>query len=139
MIPKVQLVQIFRRLRKRGRGIPDHRLIHPIRDWTVGLITTFLIFVASSVYASFTFLELSKNVDTAVPIESSVVTYKQENAAEVLERYAERERTFETLRNDRSNTVVPKPSSEESEDEDGGEAEPEEEELPASLTPSLAE
>ena len=48
MIPKVELIKMFRHLKKRGRNIPDNKLIHPIRDWTIGLGVTSFIFVVSS-------------------------------------------------------------------------------------------
>ena len=109
MISKVDIIKLVRHLKKRGSGIPDHRLIHPMRDWLWGLGITSIIFVVSSVYTAYFFLARSKTIDDEVHFQSSVATYDREGALEVLEKYQKRTNLFNELRNDKSNVVFNRP------------------------------
>ena len=104
-ISKTEILKVVSHLKKRVRGIPDHRIMHPVRDWTIGLAVTTIIFICSTLYAGYAFLVRSKAVDDEIRIESTVIVYKRDAAQEVMEEFSDRVSNFEALRSDRSNVV----------------------------------
>ena len=107
MISKSDIVKIVKKVQKRGKGVPERRLMHPARDWSIGLLLSSTIFLILSAYMGYSFMERTKNVDEATVIDSSVIIYKSDLAQDVLEKYRDKNKSFERLRNDRSNVPPP--------------------------------
>lgn len=83
---------------RRSAGRRDNRIIHPQRDWLIGLMATTMLFLAGSVYAGFVFFtELHHEVDpSTVSVETT--SYRYDLIQEVLGTYTDRAETFEALR-----------------------------------------
>ena len=69
MIQKKDILKMAKHVFKRGRGIPDKRLLHPRRDWTIGLVLFVTVFVSGSVIAGQSFV---KNQD--IQIDTTVLS-----------------------------------------------------------------
>lgn len=114
------------------RDVPrTEHLIHPERDWLVGLVASVLLFVGGALYLGFDFLVQYESVDIRPVVDETVVRYRAVDAAHYLTEYRDRDTTFRSLRADRTHAdpvveeVVSPPS-------------PETEDDPASIEP-LAE
>jgi len=115
MITKNDIIKMARHLTKQKPKISRHTMFHPEREWTIGLGTAVVLFVAVALYTASLFLEQSKNIDRTVFVERTKTNYDQKLIQDVLEQYEAREKEFEALRANRSNKVIVAPS--ETEDE----------------------
>ena len=86
---------------RRGAGVPDHKIMHPERDWVIGLTIATLVFISGAVYSGNKFTEYLSLLDEEVAADSTVVQYKQTAISEVLGKYGERTKKFEELRSDK--------------------------------------
>lgn len=105
MIDRIHIISIARHLLRRDRGVPDKRLMHPVRDWMIGLSVASILFLCTAFVAGAIFLTQIKSIDEPVYVETVLITYKREDARTVLETYAARSEKFEVLRFDRRNAV----------------------------------
>lgn len=106
MISKSDIIRIVKHVGKKSRGIPDRRIMHPGRDWVIGLLMAAATFIGLALYATSVFLTSTTNVDSEIVIESSVVKYEQERTMAVLEKYRKTKETFNFMRNDIRNAPV---------------------------------
>ena len=100
------------------RGVPrTEYLIHPERDWLVGLAASVLLFVGGALYLGFDFLVQYESVDVRPVVDETVVRYRAVDAAHDLNEYRDRDAIFRSLRADRSHAdimeeAVPPPTPE---------------------------
>ena len=86
-----------RHVTRRNQGRPDTRIIHPVRDWLVGLSVAVLIFIAASGYAGWLFfIEKEKDANTYVA-DVEVITYERELIDRVLATYRAKDVRFSEL------------------------------------------
>ncbi len=116
MIGTKNILKITRHVMKRNKGAFDVDLIHPGREWFIGLLVSSALFLILGGYAGYLFHSQSKKLAQPVSPDSTLVEYKQEHAREVLNRFGERTKEFEQLRADRKSTPEPIPVVEETED-----------------------
>lgn len=111
MINKNDILKMVRHIAKRSEHIPDRKLMHPARDWFIGLSIAALMFVSSAAFAFMTFHAQSEKVNRVVPVTETVAVYKGEKARAVLELYNERINTFNALRSKRIDGGVTLPAT----------------------------
>jgi hypothetical protein len=127
MIEKVDIIKMAKHVLRRDRGVPDRKIMHPVRDWLIGILGASTLFVFVMAYTGYTFFSGINEGSVAPDANSKVIRYDQETVIETLEFYKGKAAQFEMLRNDISNrTVVPEESlpveevEEQSEQEDFG-------------------
>lgn len=103
MIEKDDITQMVKHILRRERGIPDRRIMHPSREWLIGLSLATLLLLTTATYAGYAFFIKTSAAALRPNAESDVVRYKQEAASEVLTRYQEKKQQFASLR---ANTPV---------------------------------
>lgn len=94
MISKKDILKMVRHVSKRSRGIPDRRLIHPKREWCIGLVIFVVIVFSGVFYNGHTYQRYNNIASELEEPTSGVVTYKANVVNETLEYYRERERRF---------------------------------------------
>ncbi len=88
---------LTRRIMRAQSGIPDRRMMHPVRDWFIGLVLAILTLGGVSLYAGYTFMQHTSS--GAVSVEHTApVRYEAEDVADALERYRTRNERFQALR-----------------------------------------
>ena len=103
MISKKDITKMVKHLMKKRSGVPDRRMMHPERDWLIGLLGVTLVFVGGAFYAGSLFIEYSKRAGAEISASSDVIKYDQKLIAKVLEQYDAMSTEFDSLRADRSN------------------------------------
>ena len=98
MITKNDIIKMARHVLRRSQGRPDNRIIHPLRDWLIGLSIAVLMLVTLSIYAGSLFFTEKNNDIDAYSVDIETVTYEYERVNNVLETYRARETTFDKLR-----------------------------------------
>lgn len=94
MIDKHDIITMAHRIVRHGRGVSDRRIMHPYREWYVGLAIAFLIAIAGVTYNTQTFRYYLAIEENIVANDASAPSYRDRDVQEVIERYREREDTF---------------------------------------------
>jgi hypothetical protein len=102
MMTKNNILKMVKSVARHGQGRRSTRLVHPARDWMIGLLLEVVLLMVASACAAYVFVAFSDSADEAVPIESAVIVYQQSKVSSVLEVYQRRAALFETLRAERS-------------------------------------
>lgn len=98
MITKEDILKMAIRVSRRSRNIPDNRLIHPEREWSLAVVVFVLLLIAiftinAKRFAYFNNIESQLSGDA-----SSAVEYKYGTMREVLDSYGGKALRFEELR-----------------------------------------
>lgn len=112
MISKKDIAKIAKQILKRQRGLRDHQIIHPAREWFVGLGLSLLILIGGATWSAFTYIEVSKR--TVETTETEVVTanvYRADIVNAALSKFRERTDNFNQLLQNRTQ-VIPAQSTE---------------------------
>ena len=98
MIDKKHIIKMAKAVVRRDKGYPDRRLMHPQREWFIGLaMFTFLVFLGS-LFAAHTFVTY-QNIDALDGDPgSSIPSYKEASVAKALTLYRLRAQEFTKLR-----------------------------------------
>ena len=108
MINKQDILKMVHHVTKRSRGIPDKRLMHPVREWLIGLLGMVLVVVVGVIYSVHLFTTFS-NVTEITHTESAIsIRYNETLINEAREQFSVRSDKFNELRGVR---VAPPPSA----------------------------
>ena len=97
MIDKKEILKMATHVFKKGQGYPDRRLMHPRREWSVGvLLLTIVIllggFASSQIYPKYS------NIEALIPeTEVEIVAYDEAAVKEALETFRKRAGLYGTL------------------------------------------
>lgn len=100
MITKHNIIKMVRHIVRRGDGYPDHRIMHPARDWSVGLLGVAVLFLGTSVGAGYLFWRIDNTATEAYTVTIDPVTYDQKLIKRVLTDYAATRARYKSLRGD---------------------------------------
>ena len=95
MITKQALLHMVRHVVRRSEGYRDRRIMHPRRDWLIGLFGAVFLFLASAAVEGYLFWSKSSADADAVTLET--VTYDQKLVRRVLTEYRSREARYKEL------------------------------------------
>jgi len=98
MITKKDIIAMAKHVVHRDAGMRDTRLMHPTRDWIMGLIAALVLFVGAVFYAAFTFISHTQFTEQPGVVARSIDPYNQEKIQAILAQYNERAIRFATLR-----------------------------------------
>lgn len=106
MIDKKNIIKMADHVFHRSQGYPDRKLMHPEREWMIGLLVFIIISLLGGLVARNLFLTY-RNTD--VVTEGSVETvpkYKEVITQDALEQYRVRDSEYLRLRNEELPVVV---------------------------------
>ena len=90
MINKNDINQIVKNILKREQGIPDRRLMHPKREWAIGLLVCLLVVLSGGIY-SFIIFNIYSNIKIEdVEANVSVLNYKRADALKAIDVFQKR-------------------------------------------------
>ena len=98
MITKNDIIGMARHITRRGNNIPDMKLMHPTREWFVGLGIVLITVIAGATYNAFSFRYYSSLESRVVGGSAEVVAYRGDAVQRVLATYQTRSATFDALR-----------------------------------------
>ena len=102
MIDKKQILKMAEHVFRRSSGIPDKKLMHPKREWAIGMVLFAVILVGGSILSSWSFAQY-RNIDTQTGEASiQIPKYNETLIKNVLEEYKQREVIFNTYVTDTS-------------------------------------
>lgn len=97
MIEKQDILKMAKHVFKRSHGANDHNIMHPYRDWAVGLVVAATIFVLGAIYAFNVYISFDNfDIVTSDPA-ADTVSYKEAQVSAAIELYEERAIKFAAL------------------------------------------
>lgn len=98
MIIKHNIFSIARHIVAHRGGRLDRQIMHPARDWTIGLAGVALLFLVGSVGAGYLFLNKNILVTETYVVTIEPVQYDHKLIKQVLAQYTARQAQYELLR-----------------------------------------
>jgi len=95
MKSKQRILKKLQKFAVRNRGLPDRSLMHPEREWVIGVLLCFGIVVAGAVYAFSLFERYSDISVDSETVEVESLRYERADAFEALERYKVRAEQYQ--------------------------------------------
>lgn len=126
---KIDFSTLVKRMTNFNHGIKNQQIMHPTRDWFVGLFMGLIIFGVSATWSAFVYIEYKNtSVDEAVE-ETNEVLYRKLQVEDALEYFRTKNKTYSSLINSESNLVMNEVDSKPN-DESNEETVPEDPEQP---------
>lgn len=98
MIKKKDIINMARHIAKRSSGRKDHRLMHPLRDWLIGLFTVVTLLLVGQVYTGFLLLQKQSEDIDSYTVQVETTSYKRERIDAALTTYREKQESFDSVR-----------------------------------------
>lgn len=121
MISKKDITKAAKKILRRQKGLRDHQIIHPQREWIIGLLLMCFIVGGIAVWSSTTYLSITdQSVTTNNSETGSQTVYRTEVVDAALTMFRERAENYEKLLENRIVTpVVTAPPVQEVDEEEG--------------------
>lgn len=97
MINKVNITKIVKKVSKRDQGVPDRELMHPRREWSIGLIIFLILVFTGGSYALFAFNSYSGISVEGEVVEVDQLHYKRADILKAIELYQQKRDDFESI------------------------------------------
>jgi hypothetical protein len=98
MINKQYIEEMARKVFKHERGLVDPQIMHPTREWLVGLVVMILVFAAIAAWSAQTYLENRNiSVDSVSASDIDSTTYREAQVEEALRMIVDREAELQNL------------------------------------------
>lgn len=97
MINKADILKMAKHVTKRVAGGRDHEIMHPYRDWSIGIIASTIIIVIGGMWGVDRYLSYQNiNIELGADSEGEVV-YREAQVKTALSIYERRASDFDTL------------------------------------------
>jgi hypothetical protein len=87
---------LLKKLERQKKGLSDPRIMHPEREWAIGIVAMILVFLGSAYWSSQVYLK-NRNVTSAEVPTDEVVVYKEGIVTDVLKRFEKSDETYRQL------------------------------------------
>jgi hypothetical protein len=97
MIEPKDISKMVAHIVRRDSGIPDASIMHPMREWVLGLAVVFLLVVAGMVFNVLMYRAYHDELSAPLSVEETVVPYKAALVAHAISYYEAERKTYESL------------------------------------------
>ncbi len=110
MINKAHIAEMAKKVLRHERGLRDPQIMHPEREWLIGLSIMVVIFAASAVWSADVYLKNKNvNIDQTSIEAGDNATYREVQVKEALRMVEQREQELQSLLGVEPTTVAPEP------------------------------
>lgn len=106
MISKNDIIKMAQHIGRRGNDIKDRTLLHPNREWAIGLLVFLLFTLGGAGYNAYIFNYYASMEEYVTANDLPKVEYKQPLITRVLEDYDARDKAFESFYLELSSTAT---------------------------------
>jgi hypothetical protein len=123
MIHKKEITQFAKRVLRSQKGLRNHQLMHPRREWLTGIVIAVIIFSGSITWSSMKYFEY-QNIEeqSDEPLDALAVVYRETLVAEALAAQEVKAQRLNTLLKNNPATTLESNESAEVLPEESGEA-----------------
>ena len=97
MKSKKEVLKLVKNIARRDRGIPDRRLMHPRREWSIGLLVWLAVTVFGGIYAWYTFTLYSDIGTETAAVEVEQLRYNRADALDAIDKYKVKRVLYENM------------------------------------------
>lgn len=98
MIHKKQLTQFAKNILRSQKGLQNHQLMHPGREWAVGLLVAIGFFTGSAIWSALAYVDYSSgNIVIGDDSETQPIVYREALVNSALEIFEKKAFQMETL------------------------------------------
>ncbi len=113
MINRNEITSIAKKMMRQHRGLRDHQIIHPVRDWTIGVIISILMLAIVTWWSAMSYLaHSSTKIDNASDIVSTNTVYREAQVNEALKVFEKKREDYDFLLSGAKPIVVPEEDQE---------------------------
>lgn len=98
MITKQDIIKFARHVTRRSKGLPDRRLMHPYREWYIGLAVAGVLVCAGIAYTYSQYQYYDTIEERVAGDVGEVIEYRSNVAERVTVRFVARSAVFDRLR-----------------------------------------
>lgn len=103
----LHIKEVLKKISKHSKTLQDTQLMHPEREWGIGLLVACIFFIAAASLSAYTYFK-NQSVDVYVgSTETEDVVYRESLVKEALERIENRARKIEELSGQIQEVTVP--------------------------------
>lgn len=97
MIETKDITKMVAHIVRRDKGIPDTNIMHPMREWVVGLAVVFLLVAGGVVFNIIMYQSYSEALSAPVTVTETVVPYKAAVVAQAITHYQTERTRYKSL------------------------------------------
>jgi len=97
MIETKDIVKMVKHIVRHDNGVPDTRIMHPMREWLIGLSGVTVGIIGGSIFALLVYHSYSLSARDVMTVAETVVPYKAVLVEQALDTYLEKRRVYESL------------------------------------------
>lgn len=95
---KPEITKLVKKILRHRRGIQENQIIHPTREWFIGLLMAVFLFAGFGYWNITSYIKYSNtSITGAVTLDNEVIVYRESLVQEALRRFSERQTQFDTL------------------------------------------
>ena len=97
MIETKDITKMVAHIIRRDKGIADSQIMHPTREWFIGLGVAVLIVLLGSWFCWYIYSEYSRTIDSALSVTEPVIPYQAATIAEAIKIYETKQLKFSEI------------------------------------------
>lgn len=99
MMNKSKFTNIAKKVLKFKAGIKNHEIMHPAREWFVGLLIGFIIFASSGAWSAYVYLKYKNINDEGEGPAFDLVVYRENQVKDALEYFVKKQELYNEILN----------------------------------------
>jgi len=108
MIHKADINRLAKKVLRYRKGVRDHQIIHPVRDWFIGVGACLCLIIAVGYWSVTTYFSVStRSVEVVSSPTTEVAVYRADLVQAALAKFGERSATYEELLTNRIMPSLP--------------------------------
>ena len=98
MSKKSAFTALAKKISRGHQSMRGPQIIHPVREWFIGLVVAAVIVAVSGLWGSQTYVQYrSAVVSESTPVANNTVVYRESMVKDVLEQYSERDSKHQSI------------------------------------------
>ncbi len=97
MIETKDITKMVAHIIRRDKGIADPQIMHPTREWFIGLAVAVLIVILGSWFCWYIYSEYSRTINTSLSVTEPVLPYQAATIADAIKIYETKQLKFSEI------------------------------------------
>ncbi len=97
MIETKDISKMVKHIMRRNRGVVDPQIMHPMREWVIGIVITLIGMLGGSILAASLYQYYDAKMDTEVAVAATVVPYDAAVVEAALSQYRIKQAQYEAV------------------------------------------
>ncbi len=104
MIETKDITKMVAHIVRRDNGIPDANIMHPMREWVLGLVVVLLLVIGGMIFNIMMYTSYHDALTAPVAVVETAVPYKSAQVSQAITYYEAERKVYESISGSRSVT-----------------------------------